>query len=187
MFPPHPIGHQACRGPSRRELLKFGGLSLFGLGLPELLACRACAGRRFGRCACRQVEALHRVVHAGRPSAPRNLGPEARCTRRSPRRLGLDRLVRAGNPGRRVDAADRSPNGKNLHLASMLHPRQRAFDERLCDVDRRAPYSAGRRIRKARGAERLSIHRSNRQARRRPARRTAGGDHADRSVGERRQ
>jgi hypothetical protein len=32
---------QTCRGPSRRELLKFGGLSLFGLGLPELLAGRS--------------------------------------------------------------------------------------------------------------------------------------------------
>jgi hypothetical protein len=34
-------GFSHCRGPTRRELLKFGGLSLFGLGLPDLLAQRS--------------------------------------------------------------------------------------------------------------------------------------------------
>lgn len=35
---------KSCAGPSRRELLRVGGLSAFGLSLPELLASRAVAG-----------------------------------------------------------------------------------------------------------------------------------------------
>mgnify|MGYP003335244145 CR=1 FL=1 len=34
-------GARTCQGASRREFLKVGGLSLLGLGLPELLAARA--------------------------------------------------------------------------------------------------------------------------------------------------
>ncbi len=34
-------GRELCDGIPRREFLCLGGLALFGLGLPELLACQA--------------------------------------------------------------------------------------------------------------------------------------------------
>lgn len=45
-MPPHSPGTRPCSGPSRRELLRVGGLSAFGLSLPQLLAGRANAAER---------------------------------------------------------------------------------------------------------------------------------------------
>ncbi len=44
MTPPASPEWTPCSGPSRRELLRVGGLSAFGLSLPQLLAARANAG-----------------------------------------------------------------------------------------------------------------------------------------------
>ncbi len=47
-MPPTAAGIRPCSGPSRRELLRAGGLSAFGLSLPQLLAGRASAAERGG-------------------------------------------------------------------------------------------------------------------------------------------
>ena len=46
MAAPHSHGLRSCHGPTRRELLRAGGLSALGLSLPQFLGVRATAGDR---------------------------------------------------------------------------------------------------------------------------------------------
>ena len=163
---------RSCRGPSRGELLKFGGLSLFGLGLPQLLAGRSApaaavnANRRFTGW---QVEALHRPVHARWSAAARNWDPKPE--RRSKCRGDIGSIA-TSVPGIRVGEfmpLTARQMDKICILRAMSTGRQRPFHQRLCDEHRRAAHSAGRGVCPARSAEQLSFDRRDREARLRPA------------------
>ena len=88
----------ACRGPSRREVLRVGSLGFLGLGLDDWFRLRARAGPRSGEAA--EGQELHPDLAGRRAVAPRHVRPEAR--RRRPTSGASSSRSRPRSPGLQI-------------------------------------------------------------------------------------
>ncbi len=115
-------GRRYCDGVSRRSFLKVGGLAMGGLALPELLRAEAAAGSAGSH------KSVIMVYLVRRPGAPGHLRPQARRSRRGPRRVQADRDQGAGHPDRRAPAEARGHHRQARRAPLDRRPPRRAFE-----------------------------------------------------------